>query len=373
MCITIINGGVCMFYLLGEPGYNTSNWYRDIVDGIVSEKRTKRFNIVMIDYIEELDNFSINSEDAIFLVGTNLAWLGTTIDICEQKFDKNVIVLGCFEHYLKGKSYSVISSDILAGVCDLYSYLESYNKFKIALYGVNPNSASDNYRKSSYISYGGTQEDVFYNNADLKSCYQSFKDKASNYDAVICVNDYSAISLIRNLKDSNIEIPFVVSCGETKLSRTFKPGITNLKISYRDFGKAAIDVYKILQKDFPTSCVKVKLSPNIIPGESTDNLPVKLNPREDLALVETLYSEDPFYLDNEVDEMLKIEKILNSSDSTEFDMLYSLMVEGMTYIDVADKFHISVNGIKYKVKKLFENSGINSRDEFIKLVKKYII
>ena len=54
-----------MFYLLGEPGYTTSNWYKHIIDGILAEKRTKRFSIIMIDTIQETTNFSLESEDAI--------------------------------------------------------------------------------------------------------------------------------------------------------------------------------------------------------------------------------------------------------------------------------------------------------------------
>ena len=36
-----------MFYAIGEPEYKTSNWYKDILDGLLAEKRQKRFSLIM--------------------------------------------------------------------------------------------------------------------------------------------------------------------------------------------------------------------------------------------------------------------------------------------------------------------------------------
>lgn len=359
-----------MFYLLGEPGYTTSNWYKHIIDGILAEKRTKRFNIIMIDSIKETENRSLEVDDAILLVGSNLNWLESIIDACKQRFNKNIIVLGNFERQLKGKNYSIVSSDISADIYNLYAYLVSYDKTKIAMYGINPNSASDIYRKNCFIKYCGHNNDIYFNNANLQECYKNFILNIEKYDAVICANDYSAISLVRALNNDNIEAPFIVSCGETKLAKTFKPSITNLRTSYKDFGKAAINVYKVLQKDFPTSNVKLELASCIIPGDSTNNLPVQTTSFNETAST-IITTNDSFYSDNEVSEMLKVEKLLNLCDKTEFDMLLSL-IKGMTYFEIAEKYHMSVNGVKYKLNKFFELCGVDSKTEFITLIKKYI-
>ena len=360
-----------MFYLLGEPGYTTSNWYKHIIDGILLEKRTKRFNIVMIDSIDEIENFIIKADDAILLIGSNLNWLESVIDISKEKFSKNIIVLGNFESQLTGKNYSIVSSDISYDVYNLYAYLISYNKTKIAMYGINPNSASDIYRKNCFIKCCANENDVYYNNANLKECYKSFASNIHKYDAVICANDYSAISLLNALKNDNIPAPFIVSCGETKLAKTFKPSITNLRTSYKDFGKAAINVYKTLQKDLPTSNIKLELASCIIPGDTTDNLPVLpttfLKERSSQPL-----TDDSFYTDSEVSEMLKVEKLINHCDRTEYDILLSL-INGATYSDIAEKFHMSINGLKYKLNKFYEFCDIDSKKEFIELIKKYII
>jgi len=272
---------------------------------------------------------------------------------------------------LNGKNYSIVSSDISSDVYNLYVYLTSHGKTKVALYGINPDSAADIYRKNCFIKYSGCDEDVYYNNENLLECYKSFVSVVDRYDAVICVNDYSAISLVRALNNDNIAIPYIVSCGETKLARFFRPSITNLKTSYKDFGKAAINVYKMLQKDFPVSNIKLELASCIIPGDSTDNLPVPCTVSSS-TVPEITTVDDSFYSDSEVVEMLKVEKLLNHCDKTELIIISSL-IRGATYFDVAEKCHMSVNGIKYKLNKLFELCNVSSKSEFLEIINKYII
>ena len=364
-------GGVYfVFYLLGEPGYTTSNWYKHIIDGIFAEKRTKRFNIIMIDSIQETEKFPLESDDAILLVGSNSNWLDSIIDVCKRRFSRNIIVLGNFESQLQGKNYSIVSSDISTDIYNLYAYLLAYNKTKIAMYGINPNSASDTYRKKCFVKYYGHESDIYFNNANLKECYKSFVSNADKYDAVICANDYSAISLVRFLNNDNIKIPFIVSCGETKLAKIFKPRITNLRTNYKDFGKAAINVYKMLQKDFPISSIKLELASSINPGDTTENLPVPLTAFSE-AVSDIAVCDDMFYLDNEVSEMLHVEKLLTRCDKIESDMLLSL-IKGETYFEIAEKYHMSVNGVKYKLNKLFALCEVSSKNEFIELIQKYI-
>ena len=358
-----------MFFILGEPAYTASSWYKHILDGILTEKRSKRFNLVIIDSISETDNFPLNDDDALFLIGSDSKWLESVIDASQQKFSKNIIVLGNFERRLGGRNFSLVSSDISADVRNLYSYLASYGKTKFAMYGINPNSASDTYRRNSFLECGGDIKDIYINNANLCQCYKDFEPYIQNYDGIICANDYSAISLIRHAQHNSVKTPFIVSCGETKLAKHFSPSITNLKTNYKDFGKAAISVYKTLQKDFSVSSVTVNLASDISPGESTDNLPVLSRP----ATLETVSSkpDDTFYIDKEVSEMLCIENILNHCDKTELNMLFSLM-DGMTYADIAEKYHMSINGAKYRIHKFFELCHTDSKSDFLELVKKYI-
>ena len=77
------------FYAIGEPEYKTSNWYKRIWDGLMNEKRQKRFSLTMLESIDELHLFPLSQEDVIFVIGTNSEWLDKTILLCESVFDNN--------------------------------------------------------------------------------------------------------------------------------------------------------------------------------------------------------------------------------------------------------------------------------------------
>ena len=68
-----------MFYAIGEPEYKTSNWYKDILDGLLNEKRQKRFSLTMLEDIRLLDRRQVSQEDIIFVIGTNSEWLEKTL------------------------------------------------------------------------------------------------------------------------------------------------------------------------------------------------------------------------------------------------------------------------------------------------------
>ena len=70
--------------------------------------------------------------------------------------------------------------------------------------------------------------------------------------------------------------------------------------------------------------------------------------------------------------MLCVENILNHCDKTELNMLFSL-IDGMTYADLAEKYHMSINGAKYRLHKLFELCHANSKADFVELVKNIFV
>ena len=65
---------------------------------------------------------------------------------------------------------------------------------RIALYGVNPQSVSDESRMDSYLAALGGEDGrrhVFFNSGSLENCFEQFMARAQQYDAVICANDFA--------------------------------------------------------------------------------------------------------------------------------------------------------------------------------------
>ena len=356
------------FYVIGEPEYKTSNWYKNIMDGLISEKRQKRFSLTTLNSIDELNSHTINDEDVIFIVGTNSEWLTKVIKVCESFFDNRVIVLGNYESNLSNSRYSTVTTDVARDIQVLYNYLQSHNKTRIALYGVNPDSASDAFRKNSFLACGANKEDIFYNKGSLSQCFENFIPKIDNYDAVICANDYAAISLIRYLKgESDI---FVTSCGGgTLISHFFSPSVTHTGIDFQSFGKAGFELSRILQKNKHVNSINIYLSSTFFAGETTDHLPLV---KEFAPNVSDIQKEnDAFYSDFEIDEMLRIELLLNSCDRIDLFIIERLL-RGATYSTIAEELFMSINGVKYKLKNMFNICQVSTKTELVALLNKYV-
>ena len=354
------------FFILSEPGYGTSNWHRNILDGLMVEKQQKRFSLVSLNSIEELQNFPTDDMDAIFLVGNDSEWINYVTAICEAVFDNRVIVLGNHDCRLNNRKYSIVSSDIFSEVKTLYAYLKYYGKNRIAMYGINPESTSDSFKKASFLSCGASEDDLFYNTSYLEQCFEHFAARSDSYDGVICTNDFAAISLIKHLK--NRDRLFITSCGGKMLANFFSPSITHTQSDYGSFGRAGIDLCRLLQKNSKINSVNIYLDSNFIPGETTDFLP--LANKSDYEADCVCKSSDFFYADSEINEMMKVEALLNSCSESDLQILEHV-IRNETYSSIAEKFFLSVNGLQYKLKNMFDLCGVKSKGEFISMLKKY--
>ena len=356
------------FYAIGEPEYKTSNWYRDIMEGLINEKRQKRFALTILDSIDELKHYTITGEDVIFIIGTNSEWLAKIIQICEAFFHNRVVVLGNHENRLCKGKYSIVTADIARDIQILYNYLVSYGKTRIAMYGINPDSTSDAFRKESFLSCGASEADLFYNAGSLSRCFEDFLKRIDDYDAVICVNDYAAISLVKYLKDK--KKLYITSCGGgSLLSHFFSPCITHTWVDYLSFGKAGLDLCRILQKNSNVNSVNIYLSSSFTIGETTDSLPLV---EESVPEINAVHKDnDTFYSDTEIDEMLRVETLLNSCDKDDF-LILERILNNATYAQIAEELYMSTNGVKYKLKNMFTLCHVTSKTEFIELLNKYL-
>lgn len=355
-----------MFYIISEPEYETSTWYKQIIDGLHTEKRKKRYSLKFIQDFSELKSCKITDTDISFVIGTNNDWILNTVSNCKVLFSNRIIVLGNHNPPPGGNTYSVVSGDIENDIRLLYSYLLSYGKKKIALYGINPDSTSDYLRKKSFLAVGGSESSLFFNDKSLKDCYEDFCNSKATYDGVICVNDFAAISLLKNLKKT--PAPFIVSCGGTMLSMFFSPSITRVETNYKEFAPSAFRLAKMIE-DNSINSINIKLKGKFIAGDTTDFLPLKNE--SETTILNKQKKLDKFYADSEIDEMLKVERLFNNCDIDDL-LLLERVLSGKKYADIAKELFMSENGIKYRLKNMFKICEKNSKKEFITMLKKYI-
>lgn len=346
-----------MVHIVLETNYRETTWCERIISGIEQRSRTKK---IKFDF--KNGEFDADDSDAIIVVGTTPAWIYKTVNQLKESHKSFIILVSNRPYSL---SVSNVCTDFYSAVKDVLHYLDSCGRKRVALYGVNPSSTADNIKLSAF----SRRENVYYNFGDLRECRQRFLKDIKNYDAVICTNDYAAISLINSMRKN---IPdalgrlFVVGFANTHLGKINKPSLTSVSLNYEEYGKTAIDIYQMLLKNPNLHSVNVNVKSEIIVRETTQNIPFDCNAKDTNNGENTSFR---FYDDEEVREMVMIEKLFENCSKNDMHMI-DMLASGVSYEKTAESCFMTVNGIKYRLDRLCRICGFKNRKGLICAVKK---
>ena len=352
-----------MVAILLDPQYAESTWCRNIYSSLTDRLREKR-----IPFCQIYDTCTAGTT-AVFVIASNFHW---TCNIIQQLNTNRIYpILLCNQlENLPGCIYNCVCSDVNASMKNLLDILENQGKRRIALFGMNPNSIADIsridslmlWKKENFVPFG-----IYPNEGSLAACFESFREDRQNFDAVICANDFAAVTLIQGLRRTDpayVKKLTVISCASSKISEYYKDTILSLDINYAYYGKAAVYIYEALQKQAYLSEMTIKLAWCLQNDFTTCT-------HGDIHLSFPI-SDDSFYDDALLNEMLIVERILSSlSDEADQIILDSLLQEE-NYSSIAQKCFLSENAVKYRIKRLINHSGAPDRPGMIALLKKYI-
>ncbi len=357
--------------ILIEPDFEQSSWGKAIGDSLITALVKKKMNFGKIEDISQITNKS--EKHFLFAIGTDEKWLKYVVSGCTKNKIHPILLGGVPKGPFNG-IFSAVTSDLPRSMYYLISYLKGKGRLKPALYGINPASLSDSERKESFLRYAdelASENDVYYNNGSLKNCFETFLQNAQNYDCVICANDYSAISLIRNLKETGDfgDSLLVVSYGDTMLSKRMDAPMLTVSMRYEEYGDAAVSICKTLEKNssllYMSVAVKWKISKNTpsAKNEYTDTIH-----SDDFVALNS--ADEIFYSDNEMREMILVENMLLECDALDLKIL-DVILSGGSYENAAENCFISQNTAKYRIKKLMNLCNTKSKRDFLKLIEKY--
>ncbi len=346
-------------HIVIEDNYKTSNWCAKIMEGLEKEIKYRRFN-----YIIQSAGFASNASDLIIVIGTSSLWIKKTVSLLKEKHSAHIVMISDQPYKMP---VSNVSTDHYTAMREVLQYLSYCKKSSVAFYGVNPSSVSDLQRLSAFKNHGT----VFYNHGNLKKCFLKFYESIDNFDAAICANDYAAVSLLQNLKSLSPEKAdslFIISFANTALAKLYKPAITTMSISYSEYGKAALQLYSVLSKNPGISHINISIKSELKIRDSTKNLPFEPN-----GFVYDYNSEENinFYDDNEIKPLVIIDKILSACDEIDLDIIQGIAFSH-SYEVIAERNTMSVNGVKYRLKKLLEICGIADKRTLISVYNTYL-
>ena len=353
--------GDVMVGILFDTKYRESLWCKSIYKSLAERLKYQR-----IPFCEIGDNISPDLE-AIFIISADREWTLSAVTQLNKKGIKPILICNQSEQ-LSGCMYSCVCSDINASMKNLLDTLKAQSKSRIALYGINTDSISDISRVDSLMEWRDeafSAMHTFNNNGSLQKCFEDFHKKIDDFDAVICTNDFAAVSLVRSLREispEKLNNLTIVSCAHTKISDYYREEILSLDMNFRQYGEAAVYIYSALKKHSYLSELTVKVLWSFENAEPLSPSFGKLN---------LTSSEDKFYADPQLNEMLIVDKILETADEVEMKIINNLLLD-KTIEEIAEDCFLSASGVKYRIKKIVEDSNAANRSQAVALLKKYI-
>ena len=329
-----------MIYLMVEQQFAKYPWCQRAIRGIFEEVRKRRI------HIQEVSELPGTAEEysCILLVGASEEWIHQAA--CGAAgLGLHPIVLSNRETDSSGLSLSSVKMDIHSSMELAVDYLRTLGREQLALFGVNPSASSDRWRARRFEELTGREADIFLLGASATEGFDRFYENIHRYDGVICASDYAAVSLVGRLREKNYAVPeklYVVGYGDMFLSRLFRPSITSISDDYESFGKAALSICAMMEKNDVFSAVSVKLKSRLHIRQTTENRPYLPDSRP--AAPEPI-PENRFFRDMEFTRLAKLETMFNQCDETDFLLLH-LLTRELSYAAMAQQCFISETAAK---------------------------
>ncbi len=350
-----------MVAILRDAIYAQSLWGQRLYQSLVEELRQKRIPFCDITETCPADC------DAVFVIATDPAWTKAVIRQLNDAGRRPILLCNQTEN-LGGCVYSAVCSDVNTSMKNILDTLKAQKKTRVALYGVNFRSLSDISRVNTLFCWredAFATMDVFENEGSLEQCFDTFFPHVAEFEAVICANDFAALSLVKRLRQKApdvLEKLTVISCAETNIATAYRQYITTLHMHFELYGKAAVYIYESLGKRPYLTGMTVNVAwdldanaPSTVVADAVITLPV---------------TEDAFYADPELHAMMIAERALGTADDIDRVILQSIC-NGKNYSETADTCFMAESSVKYRVKRLISQSGAADKTALVTALKEH--
>lgn len=343
--------------IICEEAYAESIWCKELLGGLQKELKKRRFAYELCTELER------SAEgDAIYVVGMSSAWLENIIAKCNEAGCVPMVLSSQSGRNTKGQ-YHFICPDMKTVANELKASFTASGRNKIALYGANYSVDLDKDRTGIFAQLISEPADIYTNTGNLENCFRSFLPKAAFYDAVICVNGYAAISLVKKLEKENarlLEKLVIVSCEEVLKHSKYNQWISLIDLNLESYGATAMAVMEMasLRSDISVITVRMNADVSEIPGKLQE---------EHLGIA----GEMQFYEDPEIISMAKIEQLLRDADDMDHHII-AMLLSNAKYSEIADSCYMTEGNVKYRVKKYMSICDCKTKKELLELLQEYL-
>lgn len=342
--------------IICEEAYADSIWCKQLLGGLTKELKKRRIGYEKTGHAENLE-----CQDSICIIGLSDFWTEHIIKKCNDAGCVPLVLSNQSRRKAEG-SYHLICPDLQGVVKALKEAFENAGRAKIALYAANQAVDLDRDRTAVFSKLVQDTSDVYSNKDNLENCFRSFLPKAALYDAVVCVNGYAAISLVKKLEQENAELLrklVIVSFEEVLKHSKYNQWISRVNMDLESYGAAAMMVLDMASQSSNISAVTVKMDSTVC------EVPQKADSSIEAEQVQVLF-EDPEFI-----YMAKIEQLMQDADDMDHHII-AMLLSNAKYNEIADTCYMTEGNVKYRVKKYMNICDCHSKKELLELLKEYL-
>lgn len=344
--------------IICEEAYAESIWCKQLVGGLVKELKKRRIAYEQYNQVGE-----IQKEDIVCVIGMSSFWTQQTIFECNVCGCTPLLMSSQAETPLPG-SYHLLCPDVKQAKDVLGDKFRLANRTKIALYAVNQNTDLDADKTDIFGALVKSRGDIYPNTGSLENCFRAFLPKAAGYDAVICVNGYAAISLVKKMEKENpklLENLVIVTFEEVLKHSKYNRWILVVDFELESYGKTALAMIELISGNDGISSMTVQVKGKIC------EIPEKnFKPESGEQVKEGLLYEDP-----EIIHMARIEQLLCNADDLDHHII-AMLLDNAKYSEIADSCYMTEGNVKYRVKKYMSICDCKTKKELLELLQEYL-
>ena len=340
-----------------EENYRNTVWCKEILDGVNKKAAALRYETEFVNDLRQQKAIT-----HLLIIGTSPEWADSAAAAAPENIKT---VFACCRPRKSGAGY--VAADHSEATLEAIDYLNGCGRSKIALYGVNENSFADTLKASCF-----KKDDIYFSSGSnaLADCFSRFETNLARYDAVICTNYISAVSLVRRLKRTVWSVPeklYVMCFGDSVTGSLINPSLTTVTLDHCQLGKQAVMLCKYTEKQDLDINTSVSLSCRIVPGESTEFKPYR---KRDICISKP-GGLDIFSADPELLIIQSLEKALRKCSELDTKIISGLIMK-KSYGQICDELFISEGTLKYRVKRLLADTGFDSVGKLLAGYREYL-